>query len=291
MGGWRRIVLLRTGVSVSARTTQDRTMPEGDTVHRNARVLQRELAGRTVVRVMLRDRGEVDELAGATVEAVEAVGKHLLVRFAGGWTLRIHLGMKGGWQRRHVREAVPRDTTAMLVAGETAYICHRAYTAELLRTAAQRTHARLGRLGPDLLAEPPDTAEAVRRAAEPAFAEREIGDVLLDQRVAAGIGNVYKSEVLFECRVHPRTHMRALEPGATEALFTTAARLMRLNLLTRRRTAVPLRRRPTPSSQRLWVYLRHGKPCLDCGTPIERFLQGDMARSTYFCPSCQPAAD
>jgi endonuclease-8 len=62
---------------------------------------------------------------------------------------------------------------------------------------------------------------------------------------------------------------------------------MRLNLLTRRRTHVPLRRRPTPSSQRLWVYGRAGDPCLDCGTPIERFLQGDMGRSTYFCPSCQ----
>ena len=114
-------------------------------------------------------------------------------------------------------------------------------------------------------------------------------DVLLDQRVASGIGNVYKSEVLFECRVHPRTRMRDVPEAKLTELFERAAHLMRLNLLTRRRTSVPLRRRATPSSQRLWVYMRNGKPCLDCGTGIERFMQGDMNRSTYFCPQCQAA--
>jgi endonuclease-8 len=110
----------------------------------------------------------------------------------------------------------------------------------------------------------------------------------MDQRIAAGIGNVYKSEVLFECRVHPRTNMQHITADRVRELYERAAALMRLNLLTRRRTAVPLRRRPTPSSQRLWVYGRAGRPCLDCGTTIERFMQGDMNRSTYFCPACQP---
>jgi endonuclease VIII len=262
-------------------------MPEGDTVHRVARVLVRELQGRTLTRLFVRDRGDVPELAGRRVDAVEARGKHLLVHIESGWTLRVHLGMKGRWVRRHVRERVDRDVTAMIVAGETAFICERAYTAELVRTSALRTHPLLGRLGPDLLADPPDIDEAVRRASRPAFADREIGDLLLDQRVAAGIGNIYKSEVLFECGVHPRTRVGQLSADQVRALFDKAAHLMRLNLLTRRRTAVPLRRRPTPSSRRLWVYLRHGKPCLDCGTKIERFLHGDMARSTYFCPRCQ----
>lgn len=120
-----------------------------------------------------------------------------------------------------------------------------------------------------------------------AYGDREIGDVLMDQRVAAGIGNVYKSEVLFECRVHPRTRVHELSDEKLTGLFERAAQLMRLNLLTRRRTSVPLRRRATPSSQRLWVYMRNGKECLDCGTAIERFMQGDMNRSTYFCPQCQ----
>jgi endonuclease VIII len=262
-------------------------MPEGDTVHRIATVLKRELEGRTLARLVVRDRGDVPELGGRDVARIEAVGKHLLVHVDGGWTLRVHLGMHGRWMRRHVREPVSPRMTAMLVTGDTAYVCERAYTAELMRTDAVRTHARLSRLGPDLLAETPDIAEAVRRALVPAHAGREIGDLLLDQRIAAGIGNVYKSEVLFECRVHPRTRVGDLSAEQLQALFEKAAHLMRLNLLTRRRTAVPLRRRPTPSSQRLWVYMRHGKPCLDCGTPIQRFLQGDMGRSSYWCPKCQ----
>jgi endonuclease VIII len=263
-------------------------MPEGDTVHRIARVLGSELQGRLLDRLFVRDRGDIAELAGRRVDSVHAQGKHLLVHIDGGWTLRVHLGMKGRWVRRHVRERGARNVSAMLVAGETAFTCEGAYTAELLRTNTLRTHPRLGRLGPDLLAEPPDIAEAVRRAQLPAYAGREIGDLLLDQRIAAGIGNVYKSEVLFECRVHPRQRAGTLSAEQLEALFDRAAQLMRLNLLTRRRTAVPLKRRPTPSSQRLWVYLRHGKACLDCGTSIERFLQGDAGRSTYFCAACQP---
>jgi endonuclease VIII len=263
-------------------------MPEGDTVHRTARVLGRELQGRALERIFVRDRGDVTELAGRTIERVEARGKHLLVHIGDDWVLRIHLGMKGRWLRRHVRERMPTHATAILVVGETAYICDGAFTAELMRTAALRTHPRLGRLGPDLLADPPDINEAVRRALLPAYASREVGDLVMDQRVVAGIGNVYKSEVLFECRVHPRMHMRDLSAAIMTEVFTRATELMRLNLLTRRRTAVPLRRRPTPSSHRLWVYRRSGKPCLDCGTPIQRFMQGDMHRSTYFCPNCQP---
>lgn len=262
-------------------------MPEGDTVHRIAEVLGREVAGRTLSRLELRGQGEIGDLAGDVIEAVEALGKHMLVRFSGGWTLRVHLGMKGKWRRVHVRQRRPRGSTAVLEVGDTLYICHGAYRAELLRTAQARHHPKLARLGPDLLAEPPDLDSAVRRALQPAYGRREIGDLIMDQRVAAGVGNVYKSEVLFERRLHPRTPVGVLDRDALQALFATAAELMRRNLGTRRRTHVPLERRPTPSSERLWVYGRKGEPCLDCGTPIQRFLQGEMARSTYFCPRCQ----
>jgi endonuclease-8 len=262
-------------------------MPEGDTVHRTARVLREELPGRTIDRLELRQTGEVRELAGRTVESVEAIGKHVLIAIDGGWTLRVHLGMHGRWRALHARQARPAGPTALIVAGESAFVCEGAYRAELIRTAAVRSHPKLARLGPDLLADPPRIDEAVRRARLPAHAGREIAEVLLDQRIAAGIGNVYKSEVLFELRIHPRTHVRDIDDQALHALYAEAARLMRLNLLTRRRESVPIRRRPQPSSVRLWVYGRAGRPCLDCGTRIERFLQGDMARSTYFCPSCQ----
>jgi endonuclease VIII len=264
-------------------------MPEGDTVHRVARVLAAELPGQTMTGLALHDRGEVAALAGRTIESVEAVGKHLLVDFSGDWTLRVHLGMHGKWLRKHIREQLPKDWTVIITTGDVAYVCRRSYRAELLRTSALHTHPRLARLGPDLLADPPRIDEMVQRARFAGHAEREIGDVVLDQRVAAGIGNVYKSEVLFEMRLHPRTKVRELSDAQLTLVFETAARLMHQNLLTHNRTTVPLRRRGQPSSQRLWVYMRAGKPCLECGTPIERFLQGDMARSTYFCPRCQPS--
>ena len=263
-------------------------MPEGDTIHRIARVLGSELPGRRLDLVALSDRGELAELTGRTVRTVRALGKHLIIEIEGDWSLRVHLGMNGRWRRLHARERRPRGATVVLVTGEAAYVCERAYRAEAVRTSALARHPRLARLGPDLLAEPAPVAEAVARARLPGHAGREIGDVGLDQRVSAGIGNVYKSEVLFECRIHPRTRVAALTEEQLTMVYGTAARLMRLNLLTRRRTSVPLRRRATPSSQRFWVYMRAGKKCLDCGTRIERFLQGDMGRSTYFCPGCQP---
>lgn len=263
-------------------------MPEGDTIHRIARALGAELPGRRLDAVALHDRGALDELTGARVEGVRALGKHLLIELEGGWTLRVHLGMNGRWRRLHSRERRPRNPAVLLVAGDAAYVCERAYRAETVRTAEVMRHPKLARLGPDLLAEPAPVAEAAARARIPAHAGREIGDLVLDQRVAAGIGNVYKSEVLFECRIHPRAPTGRLDHDQITAVYATAARLMRLNLLTRRRRSVPIRRGGTPSSRRFWVYGRAGKPCLDCGAPIERFLQGDMGRATYFCPSCQP---
>lgn len=262
-------------------------MPEGDTVHRIARVLGQELTGKQIDKLVLHDQGEIADLAGKSVEKVEARGKHMLMSFDAPWVLRVHLGMNGGWRRLHRREKGGHDATVRIEAGEAAYVCEGAYRAELIRRAALSTNPRLARLGPDLLADPPDIDEAVRRAAQPGNANREIGDLIMDQRIAAGVGNIYKSETLFECRVHPRTRLHQLSAEQVRGIYEKAAALMRLNLLTRRRTSVPLRRRDQPSSQRFWVYMRAGKPCLDCGTRVERFLQGDMARSTYFCPNCQ----
>jgi endonuclease VIII len=266
-------------------------MPEGDTIRRIVRALEKELPGRTLDRVELRDRGEVAELGGRRITGVEAMGKHMFVHIEGGWSLRAHLGMNGRWFRRQARERRPRGATATMVVGDVVYTCERAYAVETVRTAAIRSHPKLARLGPDLLDDPPPVAEAVARAWLPAYRDREIGDLLLDQRVAAGIGNVYKSEILFACRVHPRARVGEVGREGLERLFERASILMRANLRTRRRTTVPLARRPRPSSERLWVYGREGRPCLECQTPVERFLQGDMGRSTYACPRCQPQHD
>ena len=257
-------------------------MPEGDTIHRIARALRPALVGRTLERLALRDRGDVPELAGRRVDAVEVRGKHMLVHVDGGWSLRVHLGMNGSWSRRHARQRLPAGSTAILVCGESAFVCRDAYQAELLRTSALRTHPRLARLGPDLLSDPPPVEEAAARAARPAHGGREIGDLLLDQRIAAGIGNVYKSEVLFECGVHPRTPVHRLGPETLRSLFQTAARLMRLNLTTRRRTAVPLRRRP-PAQRSGWhpgqkYVLRPVSPWRNRSTGAPQSRHGSPAR-------------
>lgn len=276
-------------------------MPEGDNIKRVATVLTREIVGQPLTRLELNDLGKVPELVGRQIESVQPHGKQMLVNFEGGWSLRVHLGMHGSWLRKHVKEARPANWTVMIAVGEVVYVCVNSYRAELIKTAVLRTHPRLARLGPDLLAEPPDIEEMVRRSRVAGHATREIADVLLDQRIAAGIGNIYKSETLFECRIHPKTRVGSLTEEQIRGLYQTAARLMRLNLLTRRRTTrrfVPIRD-PQPSApytpsggnQRFFVYGRAGEPCLNCGTPILRFLQGDMARSTYWCPSCQAGND
>jgi endonuclease-8 len=262
-------------------------MPEGDTIHRIARALDRDLTGQKLVRLAVRDLGLIRELAGKQVLSSRAHGKHLLLAIEGDWTLRVHLGMHGRWRRFPASVSPPPNHTALLEAADLVWVCYRAYRAELVRTRSIRSHPTLSRLGPDLLAPAPDFDAMVSRSMMPGHGGREIAELLLDQRVAAGIGNVYKSEVLFLERVDPRTRVSDLDTSTLRALFATAARLMTRNLGTRRRESVPLRRRPQPNSARLHVYGRNGKPCLECGTPIERIMQGDMARSTYFCPRCQ----
>jgi endonuclease-8 len=264
-------------------------MPEGDNVLRAATVLARELTGRVVDRIRLHDRGDVAELAGKRVEKIEAYGKHMLVSFDAPWVLRVHLGMNGRWRRVHVREKASVPATVRIESGTVAYVCLGSYKADLLDRAAFMRSPKLARLGPDLLHEPPDIGEAVRRAKQAGNAGREIGDVVMDQRIAAGIGNIYKSETLFECRVHPRKLMHHMTEEDVRGVYEKAAALMRLNLLIRNpRIGAPIRRRATGgTNQRFWVYMRRGKPCFDCGTPVDMFLQGDMGRSTYFCPTCQ----
>ena len=274
-------------------------MPEGDTLHRIAARVGPKVVGGAVERLVLADRGDVDEARGWSVEDVRAIGKHLVVTFDSGWTLRTHLGMNGRVFVGTPRREPPRRPTFLVRvehgldgsdkrAREVTVVCVRAYRAELVRSSGLAGHARLARLGPDLLADPADLDGVVKRALLAAYARREIADLLLDQRVGSGIGNVYKSEVLFMERVHPRTPVGALDVADVRRLYERARELLRRNLRTRRRTTVPTRRRPYPTSPRLWVYGRDGAPCLECGTAIVRVVQGEMARGTWLCPSCQP---
>lgn len=269
-------------------------MPEGDTLHSIALRIGPTLRGRAVVSLSTSDLGVVSEAKGWTVDHVRAFGKHLLIVFDAPWVLRTHLGMNGRvWQvRGHRRPS--SSVFALEVEGgggePHCVVCTGAYRTEFVRKGALGSHAILARLGPDLLADPVDIDGVLRRATDPSHAHREIADLLLDQRIASGIGNVYKSEVLFIHRIHPRHPVGVLADDTLGALYETAAHLLRKNLRTTRRTTVPTRRRPYPTSARLWVYGRAGKPCLECGTSVELMRQGDLARSTYFCPHCQGGA-
>jgi endonuclease-8 len=163
-------------------------------------------------------------------------------------------------------------------------VCFNAPVAELLTDAELPRNRPLTTLGPDLIAPEFDVGEAVRRLRE--RADLELGEALLDQRAVAGIGNVYKSEVCFIERLDPWTPVGAHEVGALEAALRTARDLMRANLRGGARLTTGERTR----GRGLWVYGRSGRPCRRCGTLIRSARQGELARTTYWCPACQRAS-
>ena len=244
------------------------------------------LEGEVLEELWLRDRGRVRELENTRVERIHAIGKHLLIELQGGWTVRVHLGLKGRMRAFVRTEKQPQWPTARFSSRALSFVCTRAYRAELVSPARRPAHRKLRALGPDLLADDPAFDSMVGRANLTAHQQREVSEVLLDQTVAAGIGNVYKSEVLFLERLHPRTALHRIDVSHLRRLFVRASDLMKRNLGTRKRITVPPRVRLEHRTL-LWVYGRSGKPCLECGARIERILQGDQARSTYFCPTCQ----
>ncbi len=262
-------------------------MPEGDTVHRTARALSLALVGRPLtgfasavaaVEAAARRLGVV----GRSVRAVSARGKHLLLELEGGVVLHTHLGMHGRWRLQPAGAPRPAAARAVVDTAFVTALCLGAPTVELLAPRQLRRHPRLSRLGPDLLAASFDPAAA--RARLRAAGDREIGVALLDQRALAGVGNIYKSEALFACRLHPHRRVATLDDAALQAVVAAARRLMARNL-------GPGPRRTTASlaAGSFFVYRRRGRHCRRCGTAIERLVQGDPPRSTYFCPRCQPA--
>lgn len=257
-------------------------MPEGDTIHRAANRLRPALEGHTLVRFEAPRLAGDRPAAGERIDAVEARGKHLLVHFAGGLSLRTHLRMTGSWHlyRSGERWQKPAHLLRALVEADSGWVavCFQAPVVETYHRGAGEPPALAG-LGPDLTAEAPDIDAALDRIGTVADTGAEVADVLLDQRVAAGIGNVYKSEVLFLHRLDPFTPVSEVDPERLRGILTTAHELLRANLDTGRRTTY---------RGGLAVYGRNGQECPRCGTPIRMRRQGPMARSTYWCPSCQP---
>ena len=252
-------------------------MPEGDTLHRAAARLEPVLVGAVVERFDAPHARRPHPRAGERITAVEAVGKHLLVRFEKGLVLDTHLGMTGSWHLyetgRRWRKPPHLARAVIEIEGWTA-VC---FAAPTVRITSQPT---VRHLGPDLCDPAADLDECARRlqALDP---DTELAEALLDQRVCAGVGNVYKSEVCFACRVHPLTPVGDLGDSVVTSLVVTAARQLRANLAGRARSTVGGR----PGV--LAVYGRARQPCLRCATPIVTRRTGRQLRSTYWCPRCQ----
>jgi endonuclease-8 len=256
-------------------------VPEGDSIRRVAAALA-PLVGQTLVRVTT--QGLVRDLAGRTITAVDPYGKHLTIELDDATQLRMHLGMNGR-VRRYARaegEAVvarmsPGRASLVLVTPALVAIWIQAKTVEITARRAPMRGLAIASLGPDVLADGFDPAVAAGRAA--AHPELLIGNVLLDQRVAAGIGNIWKSESLHACGVDPRTPVGALSHEGLTALFAAASELMHANLASAA---------PRGSRAQFAVYSRTSQPCPRCQTPIEAYQLGDPPRWTWSCPRCQP---
>ncbi|HEY3335965.1 MAG TPA: DNA-formamidopyrimidine glycosylase family protein [Candidatus Limnocylindrales bacterium] len=272
-------------------------MPEGDTLFRTAAGLRPFLVGRTVTAATARQPGpQVERLVGSTVSGVEAQGKNLLLRFANGLEVRTHLGMHGSWHRYRPGERWrrPRARARLIieVPGSIA-VCFDAPTVELFEQRAESLHGALSGLGPDLLRDPLNLEEVIRRLRDPSRASMAISEALLDQRALAGIGNVYKSEVLFIERVSPFTPVASVDDPTLRRLVGTATRLLRANAFRPTRGVERITTEGSRSADGpLWVYRRSGRPCRRCGTTIRSVTQGvSLPRLTWWCPRCQPEVE
>ena len=272
-------------------------MPEGDTIFLAARTLHRVLAGRIVTRFesaypALSRIDEDHPITGRRIESVTARGKHLLIAFSGDLVLHTHMRMNGSWHlyRPGDRWKRPAGDMRVLIATESAVaVGFNVPIAELLSGRDVTHHRQLQALGPDLLDPAFDRQEAVLRLR--ASGREPIADALLNQRVVAGIGNVYKSEILFLARIDPLTPVADLDEAALDRIIDIALTQLRVNIAPRERTMAPARGRRTTGSlhpsKGLWVYGRGGQPCRKCGTPIASRQTGTDARLTYWCPRCQ----
>jgi endonuclease-8 len=255
-------------------------VPEGDSVYQTAQQLHAALAGREVTIFELRvPRFALADLTGQTVTEVRPRGKHLLMRFSNGRTLHSHLLIDGAW-RISSTSTGPRGGPAhqlRALVGNAVSVAAGYRVHELALVDTAREASLIGHLGPDLLDPDWDRDEALVRFA--AAGDRPIGEALLDQRLVAGIGNVYKVELLFLHRLNP------WQPTATVpdlgAVLDDGARLLNANRDTPLRSTTGSAR----SGEQYWVYGRRGRSCRRCGTAIRQDELGD--RVTYYCPSCQ----
>ena len=268
-------------------------MPEGDSIFQAAAKLHAALAGQRIVRFFspLPDLKEA-ELAGREVTRVYARGKNLIIALDDGRALHTHLRMQGRWrvrpkgamsdEHRARLEQAPHSlnpvfTLSIETEGYIA-VCEQAAIAHLV--TEREVERRMSSLGPDLLGQDFDAKLARENLRK--RPELPIGEAIMLQSMLAGIGNVYKSEVLFLERVSPFVTVAELDDAKLDAIVARSKELLRRNKKGPRRTTFG-----TLSRMPFYVYERSGELCLKCGERIQMRRQGSLQRSTYYCPECQ----
>lgn len=279
-------------------------MPEGDTIFRSARALHRALAGKAITGFrstypLLTRFHDDTPLTGQVVELVESHGKWLLMHFSGGGTLATHMLMSGSWHIYRPGEIwqKPRNTARIVIENaEYHAIGFNIPVAEMHTAQTLARDRRIPAAGKDLLRGDFDCEATLARFL--AHADEEIGNVLLDQRVLAGLGNVFKSEVCFVTGMHPFRKAGTLSREEAAEVIAVARRQLAANVMedspdrivTYRGGGRRTTNRSDPTES-LWVYGRNGQPCRRCGAAIRRRLQGFDARVTFWCPACQRMPD
>lgn len=279
-------------------------MPEGDTIFRSARAMQRAIGGKlcTGFETGLAPLARVNDdtpLTGRMIERVEARGKWLLVYFSGDLILLTHMLMSGSWHIYRTGEKwwMGKDRMrAVIRTADWQAVAFNVPVAEFHTARSLERYSQVPKLGVDVLGDEYTVASGVAsmQAYGAEHPEAEIAVVLLNQRVLAGLGNVYKSEVAFAAGVNPFRAMSTLTAKELEVMADVAGKWMKVNVLdgagdgivtysgNRRTTGA------TNRNERLWVYGRQGQECRRCGAIVEMRKQGEQARSTYWCPGCQP---
>ncbi|HEV2578200.1 MAG TPA: DNA-formamidopyrimidine glycosylase family protein [Acidobacteriaceae bacterium] len=282
-------------------------MPEGDTIFRAARALNKALGGRVITQfettlAPLACVNDDKPVAGRTVERVEARGKWCLIFFSGDLILLTHMRMSGSWHiyKTGERWQAPRSAMRVVITcGDVQAVAFNVPVAEFHSARSLERSPDVPKLGVDVLSRDYsiDTAVHALQEYRRSHPDAEIGNVLLNQRVLAGIGNVYKSEIAFATGVNPFRTMQTISNRELERIAEIAERYMQANISEDVGEAIVTytgNRRTTRAMDRgarLWVYGRHGQECRRCGAVIEMRRQGTGARSSYWCPSCQPWID
>lgn len=271
-------------------------MPEGHTIKVAADKLSAVLLDQTIV--LFRSSFKkahaeawLDKIQEHHVTAVRSHGKNLFIEFSSNYVLYTHMLMWGSWHVYAVNEPwqkEERKARVVLQTGTHVAVLFSAPVCELIHRNDLAAH-KTAETGPDLLADPFDAAEAERRFRAAVNAEREVGELIMDQTVIAGIGNVLKSEILFEAGIHPQRLPGSITAEEWARFVQTARTLIHRSYTNGGFQGAFLPPGTEVEPHRYgYVYRRRRYPCLRCGTPIQMTRQGQRQRMTYFCPTCQP---